>query len=171
MSPSPDVRLVDVDETVLGQLLDLAVQDASPAEVTPPLGSGPGWNAERLAWFRAYHRAAASGLDGPAREKSWAVVCDGSLAGSIRLKRTAPDTAGPCTAETGIWLGRGYRGKGIGSAALRLVLVEARRARLHQVVARTSAGNVGAQRILGSAGAVLTHDDDGTVSAAVVLSR
>jgi ribosomal-protein-alanine N-acetyltransferase len=171
MSPSPDVRLVDVDETVLGQLQDLAVQDASPAEVTPPLGSGPGWNAERLAWFRAYHRAAASGLDGPAREKSWAVVCDGTLAGSIRLKRNSPATAGPGTAETGIWLGRGYRGRGVGSAALRLVLVQARSAGLHRVVARTSAGNVGAQRILGSAGAVLTHDDDGTVSAAVVLSR
>jgi ribosomal-protein-alanine N-acetyltransferase len=171
MSPSPDVRLVDVDESVLGQLLDLAVQDASPAEVTPPLGSGPGWNAERLAWFRAYHRAAASGLDGPAREKSWAVVCDGSLAGSIRLKRTAPATAGPGTAETGIWLGRGYRGRGIGSAAFRLVLVEARRAGLGGVVARTSAGNVGAQRLLSAAGAALTHDDDGTVSAAVVLSR
>jgi len=170
MSPSPDVRLVDVDETVLGQLLDLAVQDASPAEVTPPLGSGPGWNAERLAWFRAYHRAAASGLDGPAREKSWAVVCDGSMAGSIRLKRTAAATAGPGTAETGIWLGRGYRGRGVGSAALRLVLVEARRAGLSLVVAHTTAGNQAAQRILCSAGAILT-DDDGTVNAAVVLSR
>ena len=170
MSPSPDVRLADIDETVLGQLLDLAVQDASPDEVTPPLGTSPGWNAERLAWFFAYHRAAASGLDGPALEKSWAVVCDGSLAGSIRLKLTAPAAAGHSTAETGIWLGRGYRGCGVGSAALRLVLVEARRAGLHGVVARTSAGNVGAQRLLGSAGAVLTHDDDGTVSAAVVLS-
>jgi ribosomal-protein-alanine N-acetyltransferase len=168
MSPSPDVRLRDVDETMLGQLLDLAVRDASPDEVTPPLGTGPGWNAERLAWFRAYHRAAASGLDGPALEKSWAVVCDGSPAGSIRLKRT-PATAGHSTAETGIWLGRGYRGRGVGRAALRLALVEARRAGLHGVVAQTSAANVGAQRILGSAGAVLTHDDDGTVSAAVEL--
>lgn len=168
MSPSPDVRLVDVDETVLGQLLDLAVQDASPADVTPPLGSRPGWNAERLAWFRAYHRAAASGLDGPAREKSWAVVCDGSLAGSIRLKRTAPATAGPGTAETGIWLARSYRRRGVGSAALRLVLVEARRAGLSLVVAQTTAGNHCAQRLLSAAGAVLMHDD-GTVSAAVEL--
>lgn len=169
MFPSPDVRLADVDETVLGQLLDLAMQDASPDEVTPPLGHGSGWNAERLAWFRAYHRAAEAGLDGPAQEKSWVILCDGSLAGSIRLKRIAPATTGHITAETGLWLGRGHRGRGVASAALRLVLVEARRAGLQEVVARTTAGNVGARRLLASAGAVLTQDDDGTLSAAVVL--
>ena len=29
-----------------------------------------------------------AGLDGPARQKSWAISCDGQLAGSIRLRRT-----------------------------------------------------------------------------------
>ena len=164
MSRSPDVRLADVDEPMLERLLAIAMDDASPDDVTPPLGDGPGWNVERTDWFRAYHRSAAAGLDGPAREKSWAILRDGSPAGSIRLKRAAEGTA-----ETGIWLGRSYRGRGIGSAALDLVLAEARRAGLHQVAARTTAGNIGAQRLLAAAGARLTHDDGGAVSAAVVL--
>ena len=164
MSRSPDVRLADVDEPMLERLLAIAMDDASPDDVTPPLGDGPGWNAERTDWFRAYHRSAAAGLDGPAREKRWAILRDGSPAGSIRLKRAAEGTA-----ETGIWLGRSYRGRGIGSAALDLVLAEARRAGLRQVLARTTAGNIGAQRLLAAAGARLTHDDGGAVSAAVVL--
>ena len=164
MSRSPDVRLADVDETTLERLLALALDDASPDEVTPPVGDGTGWNAARIDWFRAYHRSAAAGLDGPAREKSWAILCDGSPAGSVRLKRTGPDSV-----ETGIWLGRSFRGRGVGSAALDLVLVEARHSGLRQVVARTTAGNIGAQRLLAAAGARMTHDDGGAVGAAVVL--
>ncbi|WP_427117170.1 GNAT family N-acetyltransferase [Pseudarthrobacter scleromae] len=172
MSPSPEVSLVDVDEAVLDGLLALAKRDASPDEVAPPLG-GPGWNPERTAWFFGYHRAAAHGLDGLAGEKTWGIIADGSLAGSIRLRRIASGTtaAGPAgaAADTGIWLGRSFRSRGIGAAALRLVLDEARKAGLSRVIARTLAGNVGAQRILASAGAVLTHDDDGTVRAVVEL--
>ena len=166
MSPSPEVALADVPEAVLEQLLVLAVQDASPDEVSPPLGTGPGWNAERIAWFRSYHRAAAAGLDGPAQEKSWAVLCDGVPAGSVRLKR-----AGDATAETGIWVGRGYRGRGVGTAALGLVLVVARRAGLERLVASTAAANLGAQHVLASVDAILAHDDGGTVTAVVELGN
>lgn len=165
MSRSPEVRLAEVDEPMLEQLLALATCDATADEVTPPLGNATGWTTERIDWFRAYHRAAYAGLDGPAREKSWAVLCDGSPAGAIRLKRAAEGVA----AETGIWLGRSFRGHGVGTAALGLVLAEARRAGLGQVVAHTTAGNVGAQRLLTGAGAQLAYDDGGAVSAAVVL--
>ncbi|MGF9647036.1 GNAT family N-acetyltransferase [Pseudarthrobacter oxydans] len=167
MSPSPDVSLVDVDEAVLEQLLELAKRDASPDEVAPPLG-GPGWNLERTAWFYSYHRAAAHGLDGDAGEKSWGILVDGSLAGSIRLRRVDSGN-GVAAADTGIWLGRSFRSRGVGTAALRLVLDEARNAGIAEVTARTLTGNLGAQRVLASAGAVLTPDDDGTVSAVVVL--
>ncbi|MCQ6270764.1 GNAT family N-acetyltransferase [Pseudarthrobacter sp. R1] len=167
MSPSPDVSLVDVDEAVLEQLLELAKRDASPDEVAPPLG-GPGWNLERTAWFYSYHRAAAHGLDGDAGEKSWGILVDGSLAGSIRLRRVDSGN-GVAAADTGIWLGRSFRSRGIGTAALRLVLDVARNAGISEVTARTLTGNLGAQRVLASAGAVLTPDDDGTVSAVVVL--
>ncbi|MEE2569016.1 GNAT family N-acetyltransferase [Pseudarthrobacter sp. J64] len=163
MSPSAEVSLAGVNQDVLEQLLELALRDAAPDEVTPPLG-GQGWNQERIDWFRAFHRAAADGLDGPAAEKTWAVLCNGTVAGSIRLKR-----AGGCAAETGIWLGRAFRGRGIGSAALGLVLAEARRAGLEQVTSHTTAGNTAARRLLAGAGAALTCDDGGAVSAAVVL--
>jgi RimJ/RimL family protein N-acetyltransferase len=167
MSRSPEVHLADVDEPLLEKLLDLAQRDASADEVTPPLGAGTGWNAERVQWFRAYHRAAAKGLDGPAGEQTWAVLCGGDPAGSIRLKRTVD----PGTAETGIWLGRSFRGQRIGTVALQLILAEASRAGLRRIVAHTTAGNAGAQRLLTAAGAVLTYDDDdgGAVSAAVDL--
>jgi ribosomal-protein-alanine N-acetyltransferase len=168
MPHSPEVSLADVDETVLDQLLELAKRDASPDEVAPPLG-GPGWNLERTAWFFSYHRAASDGLDGEAGEKTWAIRADGSLAGSIRLKRVDAGN-GREAAETGIWLGRGFRSRGIGSSALRLVLAAAREAGVLRVTARTLAGNAGAQRLLASAGAVLTPDDDGTVHAVVDLS-
>ena len=182
MSRSPDVTLVDVDESVLEQLLALAKRDASPDEVAPPLG-GPGWNPERTQWFCSYHRAAAHGLNGLAGEKSWAILAHGSLAGSIRLHRVTPahgasgglasggvESGGAGdVAETGIWLGRGFRSRGIGSAALKLVLAEARNAGLSRVTARTLAGNTGAQRVLAAAGAVLTPEDGGTVRAVVVL--
>ena len=167
MSRLPDVSLLDVDEQLLEQLLDLAKRDASPDEVAPPLG-GPGWNLERTAWFFTYHRAAAEGLNGTAGEKSWGILADGALAGSIRLKRVDAGT-GRDTAETGIWLGRRFRGRGIGSAALCLVLAEARNAGIAEVTARTLAGNPAAQRILAGAGAILTPDDDGTVRAVVAL--
>ena len=164
MSPSPEITLADVDDPMLEVLLALAMGDAHPDEVTPPLGTGAGWNAERTDWFRSYHRAAAAGLDGPAGEKSWAVLCGGRPAGSVRLKRTAE-----ATAETGVWLGRSCRGRGVGTAALALVLAEARAAGLREVVAHTTAANTGARRLLMAAGAILDYDDGGAVSAAVVL--
>jgi RimJ/RimL family protein N-acetyltransferase len=166
MKSSPEVTLHDVDDAMADQLLELAKRDASPDEVAPPLG-GPGWNLERTAWFFGYHHAAAAGLDGPAGEKSWAVFSGSEPAGSIRLKRDAG--ADFPTAETGIWLGRSFRSRGIGGAALDLVLAEARRAGLRRVTARTLAANGSAQRLLASAGAALTHDDDGTVLAVVEL--
>jgi ribosomal-protein-alanine N-acetyltransferase len=170
MSRSPEVRLADLDDPMLEQLLELAQRDAAADDVTPPLGNGARWNAERSDWFRTYHRSAAAGLDGPASEKSWAVLCDGRPAGSVRLKQMDVGSAQQGTAETGIWLGRSYRGRGVGGAALRLLLAEARRAGLHQVAAHTTAGNIGAQRLLAAAGAVLTHNDGDAVRAVVVLS-
>ena len=126
MSPSDHtlragrVQLLDVTAGIVEELLDVALADAAPDDVTPPLGETDGWNPERIGWFREYHRAAAAGLDGPAAQKTWAVSCDGHIAGSIRLRRpgAAPSEGGPL--ETGLWLGRSFRGRGIGREALTL---------------------------------------------------
>ncbi|PVZ59576.1 GNAT family N-acetyltransferase [Arthrobacter sp. H-02-3] len=181
MSPSaepvPAVELLDVSEAVLEQLLELALRDADADEVTPPLGESAAWNTDRISWFREFHHAAAAGLDGPAQQKSWAISCDGQLAGSVRLKRIGPGpgsavgTMKPLEAgaggagaggagaggalETGIWLGRSFRGRGVGREALRLVKALAVSAGASHLVAETTAGNVGAIALLKSAGAEL----------------
>lgn len=194
MSPSaepvPAVALLDVSEALLEQLLELALRDADADEVTPPLGTTPGWNTDRISWFREFHRAAAAGLDGPAGQKSWAISCDGQLAGSIRLRRTDAEPPGAVAGgagvagigaggagggagvgaggarvgaggarggalETGIWLARSFRGRGVGRESLRLVKDRAAAAGAAVLVAETTAGNVGALALLKSAGAEL----------------
>ena len=184
--PTPAVALLDVTDAVLEQLLELALRDADADEVTPPLGAAAGWNTDRISWFREFHRAAAAGLDGPARQKSWAISCDGQLAGSIRLqwKEAEPAEVGPTgveptevgggvaaggagsglagdgsggggALETGIWLARSFRGRGVGREALRLVKERAASAGAAVLVADTTAGNVSALALLKSAGAEL----------------
>lgn len=167
MQPSTEraaaVALTDVNGTVLERLLSLALHDADPDEVAPPLGTAQGWNTERISWFRAYHHAAAAGLDGPAHQKTWAITADGELAGSVRLQRvpadgTGPDPAAAATLETGMWLGEGFRDRGIGLAALLLVKARAADAGAEYLLAETTAGNSAAQALLRAAGAELTTD-------------
>jgi [ribosomal protein S5]-alanine N-acetyltransferase len=156
MSPSAElplaVFLVDVGEDVLEHLLAVAVRDADADEVTPPLGSTPGWNSGRISWFREYHRT-ATGLDDPARQKSWAIRYAGGLAGSIRLKRT-----GPGTLDTGIWLARRCRGLGIGQEALRQVRAHAVASGAATLEACTTAGNRAALALLRGSGADLVYE-------------
>ncbi|KIS27505.1 GCN5 family acetyltransferase [Arthrobacter sp. SPG23] len=160
-SPAPlagRVELLDVTEEILEKLLDVALTDAAADDVTPPLGASAGWNQERISWFRNYHRAAAAGLDGPAAEKSWAVSCGGRLAGSIRLKCTGTEPSGMPALETGLWLGRSFRGRGIGREALKLVSAVASAVGAAVLQAETTAGNTAAQALLRSAGAELAGD-------------
>lgn len=160
--PAPVVKLVEVTGPVLEELLSVALHDADADEVTPPLGTAEGWNTERISWFRDYHRAAAAGLDGPAQQKTWAVTADGELAGSLRLQRIpgAGSRPGPAAGgvvlATGIWLGRNFRERGIGAAALRLAKAEAAAAGADLLQAETTAGNAAAQALLRAAGAGLT---------------
>ncbi|RNL58322.1 GNAT family N-acetyltransferase [Arthrobacter oryzae] len=161
------VVLEDVTEAVLVELLALATSDAGADEVTPPLGGTAGWNTERISWFRAYHRAAAAGLEGPAAEKTWAVYSNGEIAGSIRLRRTGPadqsrgrdpsrgrdHESDSQSLETGIWLGRAMRGTGIGAEAFRLVRDLALAAGARELRAQTSPGNHAAQALLRAGGA------------------
>ena len=177
MSPSEQppltgrVELLDVTEEVLEALLDLALTDAAADDVTPPLGATPGWNEDRVSWFRDYHRAAAAGLDGPGGQKSWAISCGGQVAGSIRLKRTGTAPSGIPALETGLWLGRSFRGRGIGREALLLVLAVAAGAGAPVLQAETTAANAAAQALLRSAGAELAGDGTGSQVAARIKLR
>ena len=57
--------------------------------------------------------------------------------------------------ETGIWLARSFRGRGVGREALRLVKARAASTGAAVLVAETTAGNVGALALLKYAGAEL----------------
>jgi RimJ/RimL family protein N-acetyltransferase len=150
------VALVPVDEPVLARLVGAAVADATPDEVTPPVASGKRWTPERIEWLRRFHRDRRIGLDGPLGEASWAVTAGGDVVGAVRLKRTTD----PAVLETGIWLTRGARGRGIGRRAMAAVLAEARRHGARQVRADTSPENVAALAVLAALGFDCERRDD-----------
>ncbi|WP_461035084.1 GNAT family N-acetyltransferase [Streptomyces mayteni] len=161
------VALRPMDEENLAALLATAVADAPPEDVMPPVAGPAGWTADRREAFLAWHRARLAGLDGPAGEAAYAVADGGLVVGSVRLARAG----GPDVLETGIWLGRSRRGRGIGTAALRLLCAEARRAGGRLLVADTTADNGAAVAILRRLGATLCRHPDGVAVHATLPLR
>jgi RimJ/RimL family protein N-acetyltransferase len=160
-----NVRLTPVDERTLEPLLCVAVTEAEPDEVMPPVDAPTGWSHASREAFRRFHRSNYGGLDGPAHTMMYAIVRDGDVVGMIRMaRRDEPDTV-----ETGMWLGRSVRGRGIGVAALRLLLGEAAQAGACRVVAETTTQNTGALGVLRRCGAVLRDDGTG-VRAEIALA-
>ncbi|MEV8533707.1 GNAT family N-acetyltransferase [Streptomyces sp. NPDC051211] len=152
------VELRPVDEETLHGLLAVAVADAAPGEVMPPVAGPPGWTTERKEAFLAWHRARRPGLAGPLRECTFAIVRDGRIVGSARLaRRDSHDDV----LETGLWLARSERGRGTGTATLRKLLDEAAAAGVRAVVAETTAGNPAALAALRHNGAKLTTHRNG----------
>jgi RimJ/RimL family protein N-acetyltransferase len=160
------VRLTPVDEQTLEPLLSVAVAEAEPGEVMPPVEAPPGWSQARRDAFREFHRASFGGLDGPTRTLMYAILTDEDVVGMIRLSRRDE----PATLETGMWLGQSARGQGIGVAALRELLIEAERVGAQVVVAETTPGNTAALDVLRQCGAVLRHDGDTAVRAEIQLA-
>jgi len=54
--------------------LEVAITEALADEVTPPLTAGNAWTPIRIAWLRDFHRGRRGGLDGLAREATWATL-------------------------------------------------------------------------------------------------
>jgi RimJ/RimL family protein N-acetyltransferase len=143
--PRPQaVRLRAVDEATLTHLVRAALADADADEVTAPVTPGNVWTPERISWLTAYHADRRAGLDGPAGESTWAIEADGEVVGSMRLKRIGE----PGVVETGIWLRRGARGRGIAQRALAAVLVEAAAWGAREVWANTRTENAPALAVL-----------------------
>lgn len=134
------VECRQVDEEGLEERLAVAVEDAAPEEVMPPVAGPPGWTLERREAFRNWHRARRAGLAGPLHESTFAVIHDGKIVGSARL--ALRDSHG--VLETSMWLARSWRGHRIGTAALRILLHEAARAGERAVVADTKAHHTAA---------------------------
>ena len=145
------VRLELVDERNLEPLLSVAAAEAEPEDVMPPVEAPAGWSLARRDAFRAFHRASFGGLDGPTRTRMYAIVAGGEVVGMVRMTRRDE----PGTVETGMWLGRSARGRGLGAAALRELLNAAAAAGMHTVVAETKPDNQGAVSVLRKCGAEL----------------
>jgi RimJ/RimL family protein N-acetyltransferase len=77
-------------------------------------------------------------------EATWAVALDGEIVGGVRLKRMAE----PDVLETGIWLTRSARGKGVGRRAVAAVLDRAQELGAREVRADTGRENAAAIYVL-----------------------
>ncbi|TDC68067.1 GNAT family N-acetyltransferase, partial [Micromonospora sp. KC606] len=93
------VRLEPVDERNLEPLLSVAVAEAEPDDVMPPVEAPAGWSAARREAFRDYHRASFAGLAGPTRTRMYAIVAGGEVVGMVRMRRCDE----PGVVETGMW--------------------------------------------------------------------
>jgi RimJ/RimL family protein N-acetyltransferase len=150
---------------VLARLVGAAVSGADPDEVTPPL-TGPRWGPERIEWLRRFHRDRRGGLDGPLGEATWAVTDDGEVVGAVRLRRTAE----PAVLETGIWLTRDTRGRGVGRQATAAVLDRARALGAQSVRAETSRENASALLVLQRLGFRATLEGNRVVAVRELVS-
>ena len=165
-SPSP-VGLIAVDEVVLEQLVQAAVSDASPDEVTPPLSAGALWTPARVAWLETFHRDRRAGISGAAAEATWAVVVGNAVVGSVRLKCTNEQGV----LETGIWLTRSSRGRGFAVAAMVALLRKAAALGAQGVRADTTTGNTSALGVLRRLGFEVEITDDARVRALLLFGR
>jgi RimJ/RimL family protein N-acetyltransferase len=139
------IELLRLDQSKLHDLLEVAVADASAAEVMPPLlPYEQGWSAAMRQAFLDFFE--------PMLGTIYGITVSGELVGFIRL---SPLSSREGTAETGMWLGRSWRGKGVGQAALRALVTEASRNGFTKIVAETTPENVAAIGTLRKNGASL----------------
>jgi RimJ/RimL family protein N-acetyltransferase len=143
------IRLRLLDDGWLARLAGAARTGAEPAEVMPVEGS-PTWTPDLVDAFQEFHRRRAAD---PART-TYAIVAGETVVGSIRLDAVEDGL------ETGLWLARPARGKGIGGRALALVLAEARARGATTLIADTTTANHPALGILRRNGASLRAEGD-----------
>ncbi|WP_040786245.1 GNAT family N-acetyltransferase [Nocardia pneumoniae] len=150
----PDnVTLQPLDEQLLTELLHAAVTDAAPGEVMPVDGPGTGWNAQREAAFREFHRGRA--LADPPIESTYCIVADDAVVGAARL---CPIETG--VAEAGVWIGRSHRGSGIGTAVFARLIERATDEGYTSLFVSTTADNTAVLRMLSARGIEYAVDGD-----------
>jgi RimJ/RimL family protein N-acetyltransferase len=153
----PTVVLLPLDDALTDRLLAVAVSDATPRDVMPPTDGPPGWTPANRAAFVRFHRERNTGMDGPAATVMHAILLDDAVVGMIRMTRRDDE---PDAVETGMWIGRSARGRGLAVAALRALVAAARAAGARAVVADTTPGNAPALAALRRLGAALRPDGD-----------
>lgn len=118
-----------------------------------------------MDWFLEYDRACRCGLDGERGDATWAIVESGRPVGAVRLARTHV----PGALDTGIWLTRAARGKGVGRTAFHALVHAAREAGATRLHADTTTSNHAAEALMGSLGFALVDEGNGTVGARLPL--
>ncbi|HLZ38945.1 MAG TPA: GNAT family protein [Mycobacteriales bacterium] len=160
------VELRPLDEHLLAALLETAVADSDPAAVMPTAEASAEWTPTLRDAFLRFHRERSLADPGSRMETTYVVIVGSSVAGAARLQAHA----GGESVDTGVWLGRSHRNRGIGTAVLRLVLAAARGTDARRLLAHTTADNLAAQHLLRRAGAHLEPVGDGTVRATLELA-
>jgi RimJ/RimL family protein N-acetyltransferase len=147
------------DEAGLRALLAVAVADATPEETMPPCDGPPGWTEEKQKFFLEFF------LPMVASEETavFAVLAGEEIAGFIRLRRMEGTVA-----ETGMWLGRSYRRRGIGGDAFDALLAEAASRGYTSVVADTTPQNVAALGVL-RRGRARLREEGGKIYAEIAI--
>jgi RimJ/RimL family protein N-acetyltransferase len=155
---SSEVKLIDVDEETLERMVAAAIRDAFADEVTAPVTPGNVWTQERVDWLRDLHRNDRAGVSGPTREATWAVILTESpydVLGQVRLKALEE----PDVYETGMWLTRTGRGRGLAKLALAAVADKAWDLGGKTLRAETVDSNLAAKGALQGVGFVLAEPD------------
>lgn len=164
---APDlVALVAVDDDILDALVEAAVTDADPDDVTPDLGAG--WTDARLAWLRRFHEERRRGFDAHHDEVTRAIVVDHSIVGAVRIHRTPDD---PSVAEIGIWVVRSKRGTGVGAAAIVATCELAAALGIRIATATTTSANTAARRILDRLAFQCSVDGTGVTATRALTTR
>jgi RimJ/RimL family protein N-acetyltransferase len=159
VAPTVALRAFDpADGAETAAVVAAAVSGARPREVMPPDDS-PDADDWTLARERAYARFLRAR---PAEETSYLVVEGAAVVGVARLRHD------PAGVETGVWLVRPARGRGIGTVVLGLLVERAAAAGAQRLVADTTPDNVAAVASLRRHGADL-REQAGTVAAVVDL--
>ncbi|MFC8047730.1 GNAT family N-acetyltransferase [Nocardia sp. NPDC057353] len=140
----PDIALQPLTEGNLPALLAAAVAGADPLEVMAPVPGPAGWTAERRAAFLAFHRG--RGLAAEPVELTYVVLLRGAVVGAARLQ-----PAGAGELETGIWLARDARGRGVGRALVTLLRAAAEQAGAARMIATTTPENAAARGLMAGA--------------------
>ncbi|MFI6043317.1 GNAT family N-acetyltransferase [Nocardia sp. NPDC051321] len=153
------VRLEPLTEDNLAMLLEVAVGDADPLEVMPPVAGAPGWNARREQAFLEFHRGRALLAEAPV-EYTYLIAVGGRVVGAARLQPGAEGL------EAGVWIGRSERGRGVGRAVAEQLRTAAAELGARRIVAVTTVGNSAARTLLGAATSTVSGD---TVTATLAL--
>ncbi|MFE2717863.1 GNAT family N-acetyltransferase [Streptomyces mirabilis] len=150
-----DVTLRQLDEDLLQALLDVAVADADPHEVMPPVAGPAGWTAERRTAFSRFHQSRS--LAAEPVETTYAIVVGDTVVGAARL---CPLEGAKHAVEAGVWIGRSHRGSGVGGAVFSHLLTLARADGFDSLFLSTKPDNMASQRLLSAMGVDLVHEGD-----------